>query len=172
MIGPVRQVSYLVPDLERAMAEFAAARRLGPWYVSDPMDTHDAWYRGHPGAVRLRAGSAYSGGIEVELIQPLGDDPSIYREAVERNGYGLHHVCHHCTALDEDIATMLGYGYELVQAFKVAGDFRIVYLGRPGVIGSYVELIQLTPAVEQLFAGWQHAAAQWDGLHRVHRLGE
>jgi len=166
MIGPVRQIAWLVPDLEAATRLWSAAHRVGPWFASDPMPTAKAVYRGEPGHIALRAASAYSGDLEIELIQPLGDDRSIYREAVEQMGYGLHHVCHHSDALDEDITRMTAKGYELVQEFWV-GEFRIVYLGTPGSIGSYVELIQMTPEVDALMAGWRRAAADWDGRYAI-----
>lgn len=172
MIGSVRQIAYLVSNLEAATAQWSAVHHVGPWFASDPMPTSQAVYRGRPGRIALRAASAYSGNMEIELIQPLDDNPSIYREAIDRIGYGLHHICYHSDALDSDIAAFVAGGQEIVQEFIVAGNFRIVYLGQPGVIGSYIELIQMTPAVTAMMESWELAAAEWDGVHRITYLNQ
>ena len=135
MIGPVRQIASLVSDLDEAMARYSSLHRIGPWFASDPMPTARSTYRGRPAPVRIRAASAYSDELEIELIQPLDEEPSIYREAIERIGFGLHHVCYHSDDLEADLGGFLAGGYELVQEFYV-GSFRIVYVGRPGEIGS------------------------------------
>lgn len=171
MIGRVRQISYLVPDLDTAMAEYATVHRIGPWFANDPLPVEHATYRGEPAELHMRIASAFSGDLEVELIEPLGRSPSVYREAIDARGFGLHHVCYHSDSLQPDVDAFSEAGYEIVEDLTVGGGFRIVYLGRVGTVGTCVELIEPTPAVTTLLDGWKGEADEWDGVHRVTRQG-
>jgi len=35
---------------------------------------------------------AFAGHMQIELIQPKDNHPSVYKEIVDRRGYGFHHV--------------------------------------------------------------------------------
>ena len=55
------------------------------------------------------------GNIEVELIQPVGDEASVWRECLDRDGEGLHHIAFEVKNMAECIKETEGMGYALLQ---------------------------------------------------------
>ena len=55
------------------------------------------------------------GNIEVELIQPVGDEPSIWRECLDRDGEGLHHIAFAVKNMAECVKETEKMGYSLMQ---------------------------------------------------------
>ncbi|MFD9111540.1 VOC family protein [Streptomyces bottropensis] len=91
-IDAVIQFAYTVPDLAAEMRWWTDELGVGPWFVSDRIDGEGSTYRGEPSRAEFALALAFSGHTMVELIQTLDDEPSIYKEAYERHGYGFHHV--------------------------------------------------------------------------------
>jgi hypothetical protein len=44
----------------------------------------------------------FAGHMQIELIQPLDDHPSVYRETIEARGHGFHHFGIACADVDAD----------------------------------------------------------------------
>ena len=57
----------------------------------------------------------FFGNIQVELIQPVGDEPSIWRECLDRDGEGLHHIAFAVKNMAECIKETEDMGYPLWQ---------------------------------------------------------
>jgi hypothetical protein len=95
LFGPVVQQGYVVPDVEAAIAHWTA-RGIGPFFLqditdfsgqyfsepdSDPhSDPHSDPQKGEPIKAAMRAGFAYCGDQQIEVITPGGEHPSIYKD--------------------------------------------------------------------------------------------
>ena len=86
------QVAIVVRDLERTVASYIELLGWRPWRVYDfrrlaHTGTH---VRGVPTPYAMRAAQARVGGIDFEVIEPLG--PSPYQDFLDVRGEGLHHI--------------------------------------------------------------------------------
>ena len=88
-LGTIRQTAYVVDDIEKTAAEWAAVHGVGPFFLYD-VDTPSI-YRGRETPMRGRMGLAQSGIQQVELIQPDLSVPSLYTELLYATGPGFHH---------------------------------------------------------------------------------
>jgi len=162
--GPARQVAYIVSDLDVAIASWKSLG-VGPFLITRNVSPlQNAYYRGQKsGATPLHIGFAYHDEMQIELIQPLHETPSIYSEALRRDLKEVHHyaVCvedfaaHYSHALDS--------GYEAVVDSGVNGLARMSYVEHPdtGLILEIIEWNDLTrPYFEAIRSMWGVAREQ------------
>ena len=76
--GPVRQIGYVVTDLDQAIAGWLELG-VGPWFVLRGLPLR-ADYRGEPCETTLSLASANSGEMQIELIRQMDTTPSIFTE--------------------------------------------------------------------------------------------
>jgi hypothetical protein len=105
-LGPIAQLGYVVGDISAAMEYWIGSLDVGPFFYLPSPPLHDLVYRGEPTTARIAVAITYSGDLQVELIQPLDDQPSPYRDFQHDFGSGLHHLAHFT---DEFDAAMAGY---------------------------------------------------------------
>lgn len=163
-LGTVAQIAYVVADLEAAIHAFIRDRGAGPFFVLDHFWQPGQIYRGEPSHADATIAMGFSGQTWFELIQPLDDHPSIYREAIEKRGYGFHH---HGIAFDDCEAALPRFvadGWHEVYRAAVPTGGEVIYLDHAGSneLG-YVELLPATPGMDQSFTRFWQAAQDWDG---------
>ncbi|GAT07127.1 glyoxalase/bleomycin resistance protein/dioxygenase [Mycolicibacterium novocastrense] len=90
--GPIRQIGYIVTDIDRAMASWLDLG-VGPWFVMRNLPLRGV-YRGAPCEISMTLGLANSGELQVELIQQDDDTPSIYTEFLAAKGPGYHQLAY------------------------------------------------------------------------------
>jgi len=148
--APVRQIAFVVRDLERAVHQWADLLDVGPWtaYRMGAPRLHDMVFRGEPAEFSFLHALAWSGEVQLELIQPLSG-PSTFAEHLDRFGEGLHHVGiivpDHAASSD----LLLARGFTPLQSgagFGADGSGRFAYFQPPAGLGTIVELID-PPAV-------------------------
>lgn len=165
--GPIRQLGYLVADLDVGIDAWTRGFGVGPWTklvgIALP-----ATYLGAPTTVAMEIALAYRGDVQIELIRQTNDAPSPYRRDVVAGRFGLHHVAHLSTDVQADVARGVAAGLEVVFDIRMPGGGRYVYLRTP-TLGDdvLVELLEATPTMTALFAQGMAAAAAWDGTPRV-----
>src|SRR5215472_8213318 len=86
----VIQMAYVVADLDAAIHEWITRLRVGPWFVLEHFTGVDPVYRGQPSRADVRLAMSFAGHMNMELIQPNNDAPSVYREVIERRPRGLY----------------------------------------------------------------------------------
>ena len=89
LFGPVMQLGFVVPDLDRAMEHWTGAVGVGPFYVMQHIKFAEALYRGQPTDADISVAVAQWGEVQVELIQQFNDSPSIYSHFPHRGQGGL-----------------------------------------------------------------------------------
>ena len=78
--GPIRQIAWIVRDLEESLANWLRISGVGPWTCFRNV-AMTGKFRGAPAAVRMHVALGYQDGMEIELIQDLGGAASPYRGA-------------------------------------------------------------------------------------------
>ena len=88
--GPVRQIGYVVRDIDAAIAPWVAMG-IGPWFVIRELPLRTL-YRGRPCEVVQSIALANSGDLQIELIAQHGDTPSIFTEFLDAHGEALREL--------------------------------------------------------------------------------
>lgn len=169
-VGAVMQTAFVVSDIEREMAYFSRTLGIGPFFFLPHFPAIDAKYRGNPIQVDFAVALAFEGSMCFELIQQHSDAPSPFREVVAARGYGIHHVARSTRTFDQDLARLLGEGTELVGSAATAVGGRVAYVAPPTSAVPQLELLEMTPPVEQFFAMIHAASQNWNGKDPVRRL--
>ncbi len=166
-LGGIIQVAYVVADIQAAMREFTARLNIGPWFVSGPFVPPEGVYRGRPTDIRLTLALGFSGHMSFELIQQHDDKPSVYREVIERRGYGFHHWALAIDDLDREIAAYAAGGYAVAFSDRSPRGARIAYVDTSRDLPGMIELIELTAQAEAKYAEIHRASVGWDGRDPV-----
>jgi hypothetical protein len=162
--GPVRQVGYVVEDLQTAVAQWQSMTGRGPWtcFLNAVLVGR---LHGKDATVTIDVGLGYIDGLEIELIAPRSTI-SPYHGADGRLLIGVHHVAWFSDDLDGSIRVAEERG---LQATFVATNpvTRVAYLESRSAPGTRIEYIQYTP---DGLAGWRQrleAAHSWNGTDPV-----
>lgn len=166
--GAVRQNGYVVPDLDAAIEQWLQAG-VGPWFVLRETEQSAMYFRGERSDPVLSIAWSNSGDLQIELIQPHGDRPSVYREFLEAGHAGLHHVAFWADDFDGVMAGATGAGWTVVQSGDGGGVARFAYVDL-GVGGTIVEVMELTDSTEGMNDRIRDAAREWDGTDPVRSL--
>jgi hypothetical protein len=164
--GGIIQTAFVVEDIQQAMASWVGDCKVGPWFLLDHWTGDHPVYRGAPSQAGVAIAMAFAGHMQIELIQPNDDHPSVYRETIETRGYGFHHLGRATETIDADIAELEGRSYSLAFRAGVPTGGDVAYLDHPGYSG-FLELITATDGMEQAFTRFWRASVGWDGSDPV-----
>jgi hypothetical protein len=167
------QVAYIVEDIGAAMKNFGSRLNLGPWFLFEHFEFQWIKYRGLPCELDLTVALANSGHMMFELIQQNDAQPSVYREILDKRGYGFHHWA--VAARPENYEAVLAryqlQGFALSLEAMVSIGARAAYVDTSAELGGMIEVIEVTPAVEGLFTHIHQASVGWDGSAAVRTPG-
>jgi hypothetical protein len=166
--GGIFQMAYIVEDLGAAIDYWVRDLDVGPWFRLDGFDGgDDAVHRGEKYTATVDLAMAFAGHMQIELIQPNDDEPSVYRETIETRGYGFHHFGVASDDVEAGIAELESKGYVLAFKASVPTGGHVAYMdGGPDQPG-FLELCAATPAFEELFGSFHRASVGWDGSDPV-----
>ena len=165
--GKVVQMAYVVEDIHASIAWWVDHARTGPWFLLDSFWAEDQRYRGNPSSADVAIAMAFAGNMNIELIQPKDDHPSVYREIVDRRGYGFHHIGIAVEDVDAEIEAYRAKGYELAFRAQVPSGGAVAYLDDGRNEPGFVELIPATPGMDAMFTRFWAAGRNWDGRDPV-----
>jgi hypothetical protein len=170
-LGPIDQLGYVVDDAEAAMAHWSRHLGVGPFYFLPSPALQGLTYRGQPSAARIAVALAFSGALQIELIQTLDDEPTPYRDFLAGHGTGLHHVARFVEDYDGAVA---GYAKQGLEPYfggqGLTARQRFCYFDTESHGGTVSELIE-TVEIGGFFDGIRRAAADWDGSDPVRTVG-
>jgi catechol 2,3-dioxygenase-like lactoylglutathione lyase family enzyme len=166
--GPIRQIGYVVDDLDDALASWVALG-IGPWFVLRRI-VQKADHRGELRDVTISIALANSGELQLELIQQHGDTPSVYTEFLADRGPGFHQLAYWPTDYDATMRAVNDAGWPVVWAGAEDGGVRYAYVEPPTGIATVVEIMELTEVTEGLAKFVRDAAADWDGTEPIRPL--
>jgi len=159
--GPIRQLAYVVDDLDASIQRWITLHGVGPWTVYRNT-TMAGRCRGQATRVKLHVGLSYQNDLQIELIQVISTTPSPYQTSHGTALTGMHHIAWHSADLDRDVGLAQTRGLEPV--FEASnGVVRVAYLESPLDPGPLYEFIAAEPVVLQGFADGLQASKAWDG---------
>jgi catechol 2,3-dioxygenase-like lactoylglutathione lyase family enzyme len=166
--GEVRQNGYVVSDLDRAIEQWLQAG-VGPWFVLREAEQSAMYFRGERSDPVLSIAWSNSGDLQIELIQPHGDRPSVYREFLDAGHAGIHHVAFWVDDFDAVMDRASSAGWAVVQSGDGGGVARFAYVDL-GVGGTICEVMELNENTEAMNDRIRDAAHNWDGSDPVRPL--
>lgn len=160
--GSVLELCQVVTDLDRALTHWTGTLGAGPFFVMDVPVLPGQRHRGEPTAVSMRVAFGFSGGLLVELLQQTNDGASVFRDMIAEKGEGHHHVMLRL-AYDEGVARLSARGHEAAFSGTMPGGERFCLFDTRAVDGGYVELMEMSPAMEDSLRRMHRAHLDWDG---------
>ena len=162
--GEIRQLGYVVPDIIQAMDYWSRVLGVGPFFYAERVPVVNFTYRGAPSTADVTIAMGFVGHMQIELIQPLDDNPSVYRETIEQRGHGFHHFGIACEDVDAALPAYLARGYSLAFKAAVPTGGSVAYLeGGDAAAPGFLELIPATPGMDAHFTAMWQASQGWDG---------
>lgn len=166
-LGEIRQLGYVVPDIESAMDHWSSVMGVGPFFYNPKVPIEGYTYGGEAFEVENSVALANSGFIQVELIQTRNDAPSMYRDFMQAGNMGLQHVAYWTTNFDADLALMLEQGFRVQMEGCVGKNGRFVYFDREAHPGTVIELSEVVGPKGRMFEHIRSASIDWDGSDPV-----
>jgi catechol 2,3-dioxygenase-like lactoylglutathione lyase family enzyme len=169
-LGPIMQLAFVPADFDAAITHWTEVMGAGPFFLLENIALPNMRVMGQPSDAVFSLALGYWGDLQIELIRPENDAPSIYRGAYAADG-ALHHVC----ILVDDIAAAKAVcaatGANILVEADVAGGGAVIYADPGGGPGSVIEMLQASPGTDGVFAMMHDAAKNWDGRDPLRRLG-
>jgi catechol 2,3-dioxygenase-like lactoylglutathione lyase family enzyme len=170
--GEIRQLGYVVHDIEAAMDYWSKTLGVGPWYYNPKVPIVNYRYDGERYEPHNSVALANSGFVQVELIQTRNDVPSMYRDFIRAGHQGAQHFAYWTERFDEDLRRAEAAGFEVCMGGEVGENGRFVYFeerdAHPGRHpGTVVELSEVAGPKGKLFRMIREAAQGWDGKDPV-----
>lgn len=171
LFGPVRQMGYVVRDIESAMRNWTTAMHIGPFYCVDRLPVIDVSYHGKASSPRVSLALAYSGDMQIELIQQHDRTPSSYTDFLASGREGLHHIGFFTENYDLDLQRAVEAGLHVEQS-AVMGDpaGKSAYFSSNGHSGPMLRLVAFNAANKELYRMVRTEAERWDGSGPVRRI--
>ena len=167
-MGGIAQTAFVVEDLESAIGHWVTNTGAGPFFVLPHLLVPGQTYRGEELTADVTLAMGFAGHMQIELIQPLDNNPSVYRETIAHRGYGFHHFGLACADVEAMSEEYKGRGY--VEAFRAAVPTggEVVYLDDgTGPQWGFLELLPVTLAMDETFTRFWQASQGWDGADPV-----
>ena len=171
--GEIRQIAFVVKDIDTAMAYWSETLGVGPFFIKRHISFDNYVYREKaiPSPI-ISIALANSGNIQIEIIAQHDDVPSIYKEFLDSGNQGLQHVSAWltCTEFDERKRDLAERGYEMAQECSIASSgVRLAYYSTETGPGGFIyEISDLRD--ERHYArvlGIKEAAVKWSGSNAV-----
>jgi hypothetical protein len=163
--GRLIQTAFITDDIHATMRELTRSVGAGPWFLRERGVFARQVYRGQPSTTALAIALGYAGDMQFEIIEQLDDSPSVYREWVQRRGYGLHHFGVAAPDYSAALAHYQRAGYEQVYEAEVAHGARVGYFDTGGP--AMIEVIEWLAATQAMFERFRVSARDWDGSDPV-----
>jgi catechol 2,3-dioxygenase-like lactoylglutathione lyase family enzyme len=152
--GPVIQVAWVTDDIAATETLLRGQFGSGSWTrIPDVhFDAEHSRLRGEPTEFTAHISLAYSGDLQLELIQPIAGE-SVHTEFLSRRGPGLHHVCFAVDDLAAACARAEAAGVPVLQTGSMMdGEIEFAYLDGSSAGAPYVELARIGPIMAAFFA--------------------
>jgi hypothetical protein len=169
-VGQIVQTAYVVEDIHASIKWWVNDARTGPWFLLESFLADDHVYRGTQATGDVASAMAFAGHMCIELIQPLDANPSVYKETIDQRGYGFHHLGLALEDVDRAIPDYEARGYTLAYRAKVPTGGAVAYMDGGSANPGFVELIPVTPGMDQTFTKFWQASVDWDGSDPVRRF--
>jgi len=169
-LGDIMQIAYLPSDFDAAVKYWTTTMGVGPFFMLQNVQLGEMKYLGEPTSALFSIAIGYWGDIQIELIRPENDAPSIYsgQYAVRDQ---VHHVCIMVQSIAEARNACAAIGATILVEGKVGDTGEVIYVDPGAGPGHVVELLQPMEGSDALFAMMREAAHGWDGSDPLRVIG-
>jgi catechol 2,3-dioxygenase-like lactoylglutathione lyase family enzyme len=138
----VFQVCFVTRDIEKTKTWLAGLLGMDvpTTIVSGARAEAETEYLGAPSDARCKLAFFALDNTTIELIEP-DEHPSCWRDFLDRNGPGCHHVAFRVGGMKQKIATFAAGGHRLLQKGEFTGG-RYAYVDTEPELGILVELLE------------------------------
>ncbi|HZX82407.1 MAG TPA: VOC family protein [Reyranella sp.] len=161
--GEIRQLGYVVHDIEAAMDYWSKTLGVGPWYYNPKVPIVNYQYDGQSYEPHNSVALANSGFVQVELIQTRNDVPSMYRDFLQAGRTGLQHVAYWTESYDADVERLLEQGFKPKMSGEVGARGRFIYFDTEYHPGTVIELSEVAGPKGKMFDLIRETSKTWDG---------
>ncbi len=170
LFGEIRQVGYVTREIGKSITAFAATG-IGPWFFASGARMKASDAQGVDMNMHLSIALANSGSLQIELIQPIDGDISIYDDTLAASGEEM--VVHHYSSWPENLAEVAtnarNAGFETILEGRTGyGPF--AYFRHPDRPSIIFECAELSLERRSVFGQVAEAALGWDGREPL-RMG-
>jgi hypothetical protein len=169
--GQIVQMAYVVQDIRASMDWWIRDCHVGPWFLLDSFSGAEHRYRGGPSHADVAIAMAFAGHMQIELIQPKDNHPSVYKEIVDKRGYGFHHVGVAVEDADVERAEYERRNYKVAFRAPVPSGGAVYYMDDGRNEPGFLELIPATPGMDDMFTRYWRASLDWRGENPVRPFG-
>jgi methylmalonyl-CoA/ethylmalonyl-CoA epimerase len=138
----VTQIGIIVRDIEtkaRAWSQILGLP-MPEIIITDTLEKTQTEYNGAPTTARAKLAFFHMGGLDVELIEPIGE-PSTWRDQLNQHSDSLHHIAFKIKGMQEKVTYLSSQGVPLVQRGEYNGG-RYAYLNGVPQLGTILELLE------------------------------
>jgi catechol 2,3-dioxygenase-like lactoylglutathione lyase family enzyme len=170
--GEIRQMAFMVDDIEAAMRYWSDVLGVGPWFYNPKVPIKNYTYRGESYEPHNSVALANAGGLQIELLQTRNDVPSMYRDFQRAGHSGAQHFAYWTETFDADLERAAAAGFKVCMGGEVGANGRFVYFeqdsAHPGIHpGTVIELSEVAGPKGRLFKLIHEASRDWDGADPV-----
>lgn len=165
------QLCWVVTDLDAAMDHWIRTAGAGPFFVFGEVHFTESNYRGKPMDIQpMRASMGQFGDTQIELVQPLADEPGIWNDLVPFGKSGFHHTGLYCQDYEAQRDAYVSSGADVAFEGLMMGA-RTCYIDTSPTLGFMTELVTANPVAEQVFGAIRSASEGWDGKDPIRTMG-
>ncbi len=165
LFGALRQLGYVVHDIEAAMKHWIEVNRVGPFFYIERVPISAFAYQSIPATEipEISIALAYSGAVQIELIQQRNEAPSMYRDYLAAGQEGLQHVGYCPEDYEAAKHAAADQGLSVGQEGDIAGRGGFIYYQTSAHHGTCVELIECNNHRRYQFTEMEQICHKWDG---------
>lgn len=168
-VGSVEQLAFVPEDFDAAIAFWTQTMGVGPFYLLRHIPLVNAKYYGQPTEIDSTVALSYWGDLQIEIIKQHNDDPSSYKEWVDKKRDGVHHIRVDVEDIEKARKLCEDAGGVAACEGEVMGQGHFIYFDM-GDNGPMVEVVWLDKSFNSLFDFIKQAARNWDGTDPVRDL--
>lgn len=163
MYPVIRQLGFVVRDIESSMKRLTQMQGFGPWLYRKNVISNDFYYMGRKqDSITINAAFTMSGPMQIELIEQRCETPSTYRDFLSSRGEGLQHWAIWAEDYDDAVNHYAALGLLKTQeGGNAAGRFS--YFSDTDSSQPIMEVLELTESRRAFFSSVARQCASWDG---------
>lgn len=137
------QVAFVVRDIEAAKTRWAKALGVEPpsTIVTRTGQETRMTFRGLPSDAQCKLAFFDLGGVQLELIEPMGGASS-WQEGLDQDGEGFHHIAFWTENMGEDAVGLSELGVALYHRGDMGEKGQFAYFDGRSALASTIELLE------------------------------
>lgn len=138
----ITQIAIIVENIDKTSQAYADLLdvKKPPVNLTDTIDTAKTEFRGKKSTARAKLAFFDMGSVQLELIEP-DDQPSTWREALDKHGEGVHHIAFVVDDMQTVVNRLDSKGMSLIQKGEYPGG-RYSYVDTSNELKVLFELLE------------------------------